>query len=72
MLTGERMMKKHLNIGDQVAQTAGIAYPIPIDNYIKIVKGMKFYARYMDDSYIIHESKEYLQRAVTRDYQDSL
>ncbi len=61
LLTGERMMKKHLNIGDQVAQTAGIAYPIPIDNYIKIVKGMKFYARYMDDSYIIHESKEYLQ-----------
>ncbi len=38
LLTGERMMKKHLNIGDQVAQTAGIAYPIPIDNYIKIVK----------------------------------
>lgn len=59
--TGEKIMKKHLNIGDQVAQTAGIAYPIPIDNYVKIVKGVKFYARYMDDSYAIHESKEFLQ-----------
>ena len=59
--TGKRMMKKHLNIGDQVAQTAGIAYPIPIDNYVKIVKGVKFYARYMDDSYVIHEGKKFLE-----------
>lgn len=66
LLTGEKFMAKHLNIGDQVAQVAGIAYPIPIDNYIKIVKGMKFYGRYMDDSYVIHESKEYLE-ALLRD-----
>lgn len=59
--TGEKILRKHLNIGDQVAQTSGIAYPIPIDNYVKIVKGVKYYARYMDDSYAIHESKEYLQ-----------
>lgn len=61
LLTGEKFMAKHLNIGDQVAQVAGIAYPISIDNYIKIVKGVKFYGRYMDDSYVIHESKEYLE-----------
>lgn len=61
LLTGEKFMAKHLNIGDQVAQVAGIAYPMPIDNYIKIVKGVKFYGRYMDDSYVIHESKEYLE-----------
>lgn len=61
LLTGEKFMAKHLNIGDQVAQVAGIAYPIPIDNYIKIAKGVKFYGRYMDDSYVIHESKEYLE-----------
>lgn len=59
--TGEKVMKKHLNIGDQVAQTAGIAYPIAIDNYVKIVRGVKFYARYMDDCYVIHESKEFLR-----------
>lgn len=59
--TGERYMYKHLNIGDQVAQVAGIIYPIPIDNYVKIVRGVKSYGRYMDDSYAIHESKEFLE-----------
>lgn len=53
-------MDKHLSIGDQIAQVAGISYPIRFDNYIKIVKGVKFYARYMDDSYIIHRDKDYL------------
>lgn len=61
LLTGERYMYKHLNIGDQVAQVAGIIYPIPIDNYVKIVRGVKFYGRYMDDSYAIHESREFLE-----------
>jgi len=61
LCTGEKFMAKHLNIGDQIAQVAGIIYPIPIDNYIKIVRGVKFYGRYMDDSYVIHESKEFLQ-----------
>lgn len=61
LLTGEKFMNKHLNIGDQVAQAAGISYPIQIDNYIKIVKSVKFYARYTDDSYVIHESKEFLE-----------
>lgn len=62
LLTGEKMMAKHLDLGDQVAQIAGIIYPIPIDNYIKIVKGMKYYGRYMDDSYVIHKEKEVLQK----------
>lgn len=61
LFTGEKMMSKHLNIGDQVAQVAGVAYPTKFDNYIKIVKGNKYYGRYMDDSYVIHESKEYLE-----------
>lgn len=61
LLTGKRFMDKHLNIGDQVAQVAGISYPIKLDNFIKILKGVKFYARYMDDSYVIHKDKEYLK-----------
>lgn len=60
--TGKKMMKKHLNIGDQVSQTSGIIYPISIDNFIKIVKGVKFYARYSDDSYVIDRSKEFLKQ----------
>ena len=61
LLTGKRYMAKHLNIGDQVAQTAGVAHRISIDNDVKIVKGVKPYAGYMDDSYAIHESEEFLQ-----------
>ena len=65
LLTGKKFLRKHLNIGDQVAQDAGIAYPIPINNYIKIVKGVKFYGRYMDDSYVIHKDKEFLKGLLT-------
>lgn len=61
MATGEKYMDKHMNIGDVVAQVAGIAYPLELDNYIKIVKSVKFYARYMDDSYVIHQDKAYLE-----------
>lgn len=61
LLTGEKFMDKHMNIGDQVAQIAGILYPTIVDNYVKIVKGVKRYARYTDDSYAIHESKEFLE-----------
>ena len=65
LLTGEKFMGKHLNIGDQVAQTAGIFYPMRIDNFVKIVRSVKFYGRYMDDSYAIHESKEFLEELLT-------
>lgn len=65
LLTGEKFMAKHLNIGDQVDQVAGIAYPMEIDNYIKIVRGIKFYGRYMDDSYVISDSKEKLQEIIS-------
>lgn len=61
LLTGKKFMDKHFNIGCPVAQVAGIAYPIPFDNFIKIVKGVKYFGRYMDDSYIIHKDKEYLE-----------
>ena len=57
---GEKILEKHLNIGDQFSQISSISYPIPVDNYIKIVKGIKYYGRYMDDSYIISTDKEEL------------
>ncbi len=61
LLTGKKFMDKHFNIGCPVAQVAGVASPIPFDNFIKIVKGVKYFGRYMDDSYIIHKDKEYLE-----------
>ena len=59
--TGEKFMEKHVNIGDQLAQIAGIMYPTKIDNFIKIRCGMKYYGRYMDDSYVIHSDKKVLE-----------
>lgn len=61
LFTGEKFLPKHMNIGNQLSQSAGIMYRIPIDNYIKIVMGVKYYASYMDDSYIIHQDKGFLR-----------
>ena len=61
LLTGEKLLPKHMNIGNQLSQSAGIMYRTPIDNYIKIVRGIKYYAAYMDDSYVIHQNKEFLR-----------
>ena len=52
---------KGVDIGSQPSQNIGISYPVKIDNYIKIVRGCKYYGRYTDDSYIIHENKEFLK-----------
>ena len=64
LLTGEKMMRKHLNIGDQLSQVAGILYPYQVDNFIKIVLGCKCYLRYSDDSLIIHHDKGFLEKAL--------
>ena len=56
--TGKKMMRKSVDIGDQVSQTIGIFFPTWIDNYVKIVLGEKRYGRYMDDMYVICPTKE--------------
>jgi len=61
LLTSEKYMRKHVNVGDQVAQVAGVFYPCRLDNYIKIVESVRYYGRYMDDFYAIHHDKEYLK-----------
>lgn len=58
--TGERFLKKSVDIGDQLSQIIGIYYPNRIDTYIKYVCGQKYYGRYMDDWYIMSPSKEKL------------
>ena len=59
--TGRRILHRSVGIGAPVSQITGIFYPTPIDTYCKVVRGCKFYARYMDDIYIIHESRDFLQ-----------
>lgn len=64
MRTGEKYMKKSVNIGDQVSQDIGVFYPHRIDNYVKIVRGFKWYGRYMDDMYLIHPDREYIKETI--------
>lgn len=63
--TGQKFMAKSVDIGDQVSQDIGIFYPVQIDNYAKIVRGAKMYGRYMDDIYIIGETKEYVASVIS-------
>ncbi len=51
--TQDKMAAKSLGVGFHVSQICGIFYPNEIDTYIKIVKSMKYYGRYMDDLYLI-------------------
>lgn len=64
MRTGEKMMAKGLDIGDQVSQSIGVYFPTPIDNYVKIVRGCKWYGRYMDDMYIICKDRTELKSII--------
>ena len=63
--TGEKFMKKSVDIGDQLSQDIGIFFPTPIDNYCKIVRGCKWYGRYMDDMYIICKNREELKDIIS-------
>ena len=49
-----------LSLGSELPQTLAVFYLSPLDNFIKIVKGCKFYGRYMDDFYIISDDKQML------------
>lgn len=59
-LTGQKFMAKSLAIGDQVSQICSVYFPTRIDNYCKIVRSIRWYGRYMDDSYIISNDKQFL------------
>ncbi len=50
-----------LGLGSQVSQILAIFYPNKIDHFIKETLRIRYYGRYMDDSYLLHPSKEYLQ-----------
>lgn len=55
---GERYLHKSLSVGDQTSQITAVLFPTLIDNFVKIVKGCKYYARYMDDLYVMVKSLE--------------
>lgn len=55
-----------LGLGSQVSQVLALASANRLDHYIKEVLRIKYYARYMDDGYLIHPSKQYLQECLQR------
>lgn len=52
---------KSLGIGSQISQILAVDYAADIDRLIKHGLGIKESARYMDDTYLLHEDKEYLK-----------
>lgn len=58
-----------VGIGSEISQIEAVFYANPIDHYIKDRLGMKYYGRYMDDAYIISDSRqrlEYCLKEITR------
>lgn len=53
-------------LGSQISQTAAFMLPNRLDHFIKEQLQIKGYARYMDDGYLIHPSKSYLQKCLAR------
>jgi hypothetical protein len=47
-----------------VSQICAIFYPDRLDHYIKEKLRIRYYGRYMDDLYLIHESKERLKECL--------
>lgn len=55
---------KGLNLGSEVPQTLAVFYLHNIDDYCKIVEGIKYYGRYMDDIFIFGHDKAELRRVL--------
>lgn len=52
---------KSLGLGSPISQMCAVFYPNKLDHYAKERLHCKFYGRYMDDIYIIDDSKEHLK-----------
>ena len=56
---------KGLNLGSECPQIFAVYYLNPLDVFIKVVKGIKYYGRYMDDFFVIGKSKAELTPILT-------
>ena len=57
--TAER--KRGVGLGSEISQIIALDYASPIDHYVKDVRGIHGYGRYMDDGYAISNSLEELR-----------
>jgi hypothetical protein len=53
---------RSLGLGSQISQICAIFYPSRLDHFIKEHLRITYYGRYMDDLYLIHRSKTYLEQ----------
>lgn len=53
-----------LGLGSQISQVLALASANRLDHFIKEVLRIRAYGRYMDDGYLIHPSKAYLQKCL--------
>jgi len=52
--------KRGVGLGSEISQMIALDYASPIDHYVKDVRGIHGYGRYMDDGYVISHSLEEL------------
>lgn len=57
--------EKGLNLGSEAPQIFAVYYLNPIDQFVKVVKGIRYYGRYMDDIFVIGKSKTELTHLLT-------
>ncbi|MBD9165435.1 reverse transcriptase domain-containing protein [uncultured Parabacteroides sp.] len=59
-----------LPIGNLTSQLFSNIYLTPFDNYVKRTLGVKYYGRYVDDFFLVHEDREVLKALIPklRDY----
>ena len=60
------MLKRHegygVCLGSHVSQLMALCVPNFLDHYVKDVRRVKFYIRYMDDGIILHQDKAFLKQ----------
>lgn len=54
-----------LNLGSEDPQIFAVYYLTPIDVYVKVVRGKKYYGHYMDDFFCLSASKEELNELLS-------
>ena len=59
---------KGMGLGSQISQVLALSSANKLDHYIKEKLRIRGYGRYMDDGYLIHPSKEYLQKCLNEIY----
>ena len=57
-ITREKYTGKSLGLGSQVSQISAVSYPNSLDHFIKQTLRVRWYARYMDDGYLLFKRRE--------------